>query len=455
MTQAETATELRFDPPGPGSWKLDAVHFPRPVTRYWVETHPEPFRRGFGDFTRFYGMLIDSLDTAYPQGFSYTMMRPVSPEEVPSRIARAEEVFRNRLWREQLREWDDVVRPASIAAHREVQSVDPDALESDELAAYLTRCHEHHAAMIAQHMRFTAAAMIPTGDFLAHVGAWTGLPSSDLLGLLRGAAPVSAGASGELDRLVSAIAADDQARGLLEESDTDAALTLERLRGLEGDTGAAVNGYLDLVGWRLLDGFDISGPCALELPDVLLRAIRIAVAGRDAGTSNVEELIAGVREKVPAEHRDEFDELLGGGAPDLSRKGRAGRLQRHLGIRPDAARRARGRAAARGRRTDQRPRASHRCERAGDARRSWQAPRSRRAEELAMRAEYRATHTAKDAPPFLGDPPSPPPDPSGLPPAAARVMGAMGIAMGEMFGSSEEEHEEHVLRGLAASRGRV
>ena len=67
MTQAETATELRFDPPGPGSWKLDAVHFPRPVTRYWAETHPEPFRRGFSDFTRFYGMLIDTLDTAYPQ----------------------------------------------------------------------------------------------------------------------------------------------------------------------------------------------------------------------------------------------------------------------------------------------------------------------------------------------------------------------------------------------------
>ena len=50
--------------------------------------------------------------------------------------------------------------------------------------------------MITQHMRFTAAAMVPTGDFLAHVGAWTGLPPSELLGLLRGAAPVSAGASG-------------------------------------------------------------------------------------------------------------------------------------------------------------------------------------------------------------------------------------------------------------------
>ena len=55
--------------------------------------------------------------------------------------------------------------------------------------------------------------MIPTGDFLAHAGAWTGLPPSDLLGLLRGAAPVSAGASAELEQLVAAIARDPSRRG--------------------------------------------------------------------------------------------------------------------------------------------------------------------------------------------------------------------------------------------------
>ena len=33
----------------------------------------------------------------------------------------------------------------------------------------LTRCRDHHAEMIYQHMRFTAAAIVPTGDFLAHV----------------------------------------------------------------------------------------------------------------------------------------------------------------------------------------------------------------------------------------------------------------------------------------------
>jgi len=34
-------------------------------------------------------------------------------------------------------------------------------------------------------------------------------------------------------------------------------------------------------------------------------------------------------------------------------------------------------------------------------------------------------------------------------------MQATGIAMGELFGSSEQEHEEHMLRGLAGEPGRL
>jgi len=75
------------------------------------------------------------------------------------------------------------------------------------------------------------------------------------------------------------------------------------------------------------------------------------------------------------------------------------------------------------------------------------------ADELAGRFAYRTSHTAKDAPPFLGPPPTPPPDPSGLPPAAARVMQATGIVIDAMFAGSEAPHEEHLLRGLAASGG--
>ncbi len=69
--------------------------------------------------------------------------------------------------------------------------------------------------------------------------------------------------------------------------------------------------YLDLVGCRLLDGFDIAGRYALELPDVLLRSIRSSVDGAGNDNADVDARIAGIRSQVPEEHRAEFDELLG------------------------------------------------------------------------------------------------------------------------------------------------
>jgi pyruvate,water dikinase len=75
------------------------------------------------------------------------------------------------------------------------------------------------------------------------------------------------------------------------------------------------------------------------------------------------------------------------------------------------------------------------------------------AEELAKRAEYRATHTAKEVPPFLGPPADPPPDLSALPSAVGRLMRATMLSLGHLFGSSEAQNEETVLYGLAASQG--
>src|SRR5258706_9900031 len=309
MTASDTTTPLRFDPPGPGPWEQDPVHFPRPVTRYFQETHPPLFKRGTTGFARFYGLLIDGLQVGYVNGFCYNQVLPAPEAEVPERFARAEQVFAQKLWREQLRDWDEKHKPSSIATHRELQAVDADALSDAELVAFLTRCSDHHSAMIAQHMRFTGGAVLPIGDFLAHVGDWTGLPPSELLGLMRGSAAVSAGGSDEMERLKRAFAASPPARKILD-SNGDPAQVLASLRSLAGEAGAAVSGYLDLVGNRLIDGFDIAEPSALELPDALLRAMRITVSGEAEAASDVDARIAEVRAKVPAPHRDEFDELL-------------------------------------------------------------------------------------------------------------------------------------------------
>jgi len=451
MTASGMLTLPAFEPPGPGSWEQDPVHLPRPMTRYFQEIHPIPFKRGTNDFARFYGLLIDGLQIGYVNGFGYNQVLPAPDAEIPQRFARAEQVFAHKLWREQLHDWDTNCKPAAVAKHRELQAVDPDALPDAELTAYLTRCRDHHSSMIAQHMRFTAGAVLPTSDFLAHVGDWTGLPPSELLGLMRGSAEVSSGGSDEMGRLKGAFASDASARKMLESAE-DPAQMLARLRALSGETGAAVSGYLDLVGHRLIDGFDIAEPTALELPDALLRAIRIAVSREAPAASDLDARIAEVRGQVPAAHQNEFDELLGEARLTY-------RLRDERGVYSDiwAAGLMRRAALAAGRRMTKRGHLADPGQMLDASQDEMSAliagTGGPSADELAGRARYRATYTAKDAPALLGPPAPPPPDLAALPPSVGRVMRAMFLGLGHVFGSSQAQHEDAVLYGIAASKG--
>jgi pyruvate,water dikinase len=415
--------------------------------------HPEPFARGFQELTEYYGLLFNGLVYEYINGFAYSQMRPLEEHEIPGRIARAQQVIDGQLWREQLREWDEIYKPQSIAKHRELQEVSADALTDEELAAYLRRCREHHADMIFQHMRFTGAAMIAVGDFLAHAGDWTDVPPAELLGMMRGAAPVSAGASDELHAMIDAIKADPEASALLE-SDGEPGEVLESLRTMDNDAGRAVSAYLDVVGYRLLDGFDIAGRYALELPEALLLAIRAAIENPvdDAVQAEVEAKISEVRGKVPEEHRHEFDRLL-----DEARLMYRIRDERGVfsdiwasGIMRRAALAAGRRLADRGRIQDP----EHIVDATTDEMCAMVlGTNGPSADELAERFATRSARNAKQAPPTLGPPAPPPPDPSGLPPAAARLMRAMGLTINALFAPSEAPHEEEMLRGLAARGG--
>jgi phosphohistidine swiveling domain-containing protein len=445
-----TKQQPTFEPPGPGSWDLDALHFPRPVTAYWAEMHPEPFGLGYGDMSAFYGAPFQTRVIVYVSGFCYGQMQPVPPESFPERVQRAAEVFEGKLWRDQAREWQEVRKPASVQAHHEIQAVDPDELSDDALVDYLRRCREHHASMVRQHMAFTGTAVIPPGDFLVHARGWTGLSSVKLLGLMRGASLISGGASPQQAALVAAYRADPAARQALD-TDEDPGALLERLRREPTTTGQALNDYLDFAGFRLLDGFDISNHYALEMPDVLLRAIRTAIDETGAA-SDVEQEIADVRSHVPEEHREEYDGLL-----EDARIGYSVRDERGVysdiwasGLMRRAALAAGRRLAAGGRLADAEDIVFADIDEMCALVEGASAPTS---DELAERHAYHKTYTAKDAPVHLGEDPPPMPDPSALPPPMARLMAALGTAMGEMFAVSEEAHEETVIRGLGASAG--
>ena len=351
--------ELTFEPPGPGTWDLDPVHFPRPATRYWVEIHPAAFARGVSDFMAYYGMMLDTMRMEYVNGFAYHAMVPVADDQVPERFARAEEVWSKKLWRDQLREWDEEAKPAAIAVHRELQAVDPDALSDADLVAYLTRCRDHHAAMISQHMRYTGAAVLSVGDLLADLGDWTDATPAAVLAMMHGAAPVSAGASGELAGLIAAINADPSARELLA-SDDDASNVLDQLRVLDGDVGRADH--------RVPRPRRVPAPRRLRhLRAVRPRAARCAPPrdpvrrrGWDGGHRRFRgphrrDPPAGPR-RAPCRVR----RARRGGTDDVPHPRRAGRLQRHLGVghRPSSS--ALRRAPGGGQRRGPRPRALRR-----------------------------------------------------------------------------------------------
>jgi len=134
----------RFQAPGPGSWSLDTAHFPRPVTRFVSELFAAPAKRGFRAATARYGLLLDHIEWAFVQRWAYLCPHPVAAldeqrawdEVAPllrERLAASEQVFAQRRWRADVREWDERTKPRLPRGHAEQQAVDPGALDDGAL----------------------------------------------------------------------------------------------------------------------------------------------------------------------------------------------------------------------------------------------------------------------------------------------------------------------------------
>jgi phosphohistidine swiveling domain-containing protein len=325
----EEKTTLSYPPPGPGVWELETAHYSRPVCRFTQGPTEEGFGAGFSEGTARYGVMLDRLEPRFVNDFVFVQPRPFGAPpgakgpppklifqllmrvvpKIRARLRTSREAFEKKLWRDDLARWDESVRPASDKQHRALQSVDPASLSDEALVEHLLACKNQCRDMIKQHHRFTIGSCLPVGDFLAHVHEWTNKPPGEILQVLRGSSKISLGvAAQELDALAGAIRADAGARALLGGGEPAEAV-VSRLRTHDGAVGEAMRAYLDVVGYRTL-GYDVSSKSAIEMPSMLIGAIRAALAADRAADSGGDARVAKLRADVPKEHQTQFDALL-------------------------------------------------------------------------------------------------------------------------------------------------
>jgi rifampicin phosphotransferase len=310
---------LEWQAPGPGEWSTLSDHFEHSLTPAYRAVFKETFAAGTAAAYERYGVLADHLQAEFVNGHMY--LRPV-PLAMPNRplrrppptamvwlMCRLHPAFRRRnraaraalserRWCEDNERWYQEQRQEWIDRNRALQAEDPAALADDELAAHLERCHRNWREGYQLHFEFHGPDLIPMGLLLARAEDW-GISAAEVLPALQGASPASTGNAPELDELRKLVAA----------SGTRPA-SLDEVRALDPRAAELVDRYVDDRGWRMTTSYDLDGRALVELPDLTLAAILNAPPDPDRARARADRMAAGLRERVPADDRPEFDRLL-------------------------------------------------------------------------------------------------------------------------------------------------
>lgn len=454
-------------------WELEVTHMARPLSRSTAAIFPDAATAGFQWSMKRYGLLLDFIEFKTVNRFVYLCARGVgAPKsakgpppklifklltklhpEVRARIRTITEVFATRRWREDVARWDAEWKPAIVSENTTLQSVDLAALTSAQLITHLASCFDAFARAVTRHHSLNATTMLPLGDFLVHLKEWTGAEASESLPLFRGSSPVSQGAAEELQALARAIHAHADAQLLLAGSDAQA--IVDALTQRNDAVGLAARRYINTAGVRIATGYDLADLTLAEMPQLMIETIRAAVIGKSAQTVNdVQQRETALRDRVPPQHRDQFDDLLR--EARLTYRIRDERVYFNdmwsAGIARRAILEAGRRLVAQGRLHD----AQHAVELTPDELVSVLGGGiGPDAEEAAAHAKFRTTHTTADAPPTIGGTPSAPPPADWLPPDAARAQRAVGMVLGEMFAARDRQSGSSTVHGFAASPGIV
>ncbi|CAN5478922.1 hypothetical protein BH23ACT3_BH23ACT3_03110 [soil metagenome] len=450
-----------WQPPAPGPWQQDQAHNPQASTTVMGDVYPAGFNRGFTETFARYGLLLDRLAMGVVNGFTYHQPQPfdlpgpdgpLTDEQIGAEIGRrtalAAETFETKRWRGDLEDWDTTWKPRAVARHREFGGVDLRALDTTALAAHLDALADHVDEMVYQHHRFNMAAMLPVGDFALQAAGWLHRDPTTMLAALDGWSPISNVSSSELEPVLTGIRGDSALRDLVV-GGGDPARRLRELR----ERCRAFDEYLQVAGHRLVDGFDVTSPTALERPELVLGRLAAALdADADAAKRRSDEFTAACRVELPEDRRDQYDELLAEARTVY-------RLRDERGIYSDvtAVGLLRATMLEIGRRAEIDGRLGDPevvLEASLDELRELIGGGGPSSDELTERQSNRRARTLAGAPRHLVPPAPAPPPVDLLPPPLARMMSAVGFLIEGVLGQLDAPAgDDSCIMGIPASAG--
>ena len=454
--------ELTFEPPGPGPWQQDSAHVPNGFSPFMADVYPPLGMKGFAETFARWGALLDELAWFSVNGFAYQQPQPFdrpgpdgppTPEFIEAEIGRraglAAAAFENKIWRDVLAQWDDDLKPASIARHRALGDVELADLDDDPLRAHIESCIDHLLAMGYQHHRFNVSALVPVADFVLHAAEWVGEPPTGLFGVFDGYSPVSGVLCPEIEPALEALRADPAAIELLR-SGEDPAAKLTKLRSQV----PAVDEFVRSVGFRLLEGFDVTSPTAIERPETIIGRLDAALdTDPDLAKIRADKVASAMRDRVPEEHRQSFDSLLTEARLMYRLRDERGLYSdiSAIGLLRLALLEVGRRLSANGLLRE----VEHIFELDSTELAELLAGTTKLGpDELAQRAERRQEVIAHGAPRNLGPPPPQPAPMDGLPPALVRLMTAIGFSIEGVLGQMEEaQGDDATVIGIAGNGG--
>lgn len=310
---------VEWKAPGGGLWELETTHLRGAQPRVFQERATRAFRGPFMVTAARYGLPIACIELRFVNDHCYARVRPVgAPEPKPGKASKAppalvlwavarvhpelrrraraaRRALDERLWRDDLRQWEQVGRPAMIAAARTLQDEPVEQLDDYALVDHLARALDHLELAMGTHFQLTPIHDVPVGRLLLACRSW-GIDDADVFPLLAGSSPASRASATRLAIIARAL--DDA--GVKPQ-------TLDDVRAASTETRDALDEYLTDHGWRVVTQYSPRGLALIEIPHLVLRAI--AAIGRDTKTLPPPE-VGAVRDRVPLAERHRFDELL-------------------------------------------------------------------------------------------------------------------------------------------------